>query len=253
MMDLDNMNKLENLKKSMMVTNTVNNREDKINYVHSNLNKTEVGMKTNYKEQSIDLENLQWGDVLYVNLDQSGVGSEQRGIRYAVVIQNDVGNKYSPTVIVAFITSQITKAKLPLVHVEIKANNFGLPKDSVVLLEQIRTLDKKRIIKRVGRLDEITSIKIEKALQNSTRRKLEKKSSLDRLPKYIQSVIYNKLNSITNIEKTISDVKNENLIKHLLSEREAYLLSLQKICEENNINYKEYYVMYKKEEERFIM
>ena len=72
------------------------------------------------------------------------IGSEQGGIRPVIIIQNDIGNKYSPTVIVAAITSQINKAKLPT-HVEISSEEYGLNRDSVVLLEQIRTLDKKKI------------------------------------------------------------------------------------------------------------
>lgn len=92
------------------------------------------------------------GDVYYADLSPV-VGSEQGGIRPVLIIQNDIGNKYSPTVIVTAITSQLTKAKLPT-HIELKKGQFGLPKDSVVLLEQIRTLDKRRLKDKVGALDE---------------------------------------------------------------------------------------------------
>ena len=81
------------------------------------------------------------GDIFYADLSPV-IGSEQGGIRPVIIIQNDIGNKYSPTVIVAAITSQINKAKLPT-HVEISSEEYGLNRDSVVLLEQIRTLDKK--------------------------------------------------------------------------------------------------------------
>lgn len=80
------------------------------------------------------------------------VGSEQGGVRPVLIIQNDVGNKFSPTVIIAAITSQINKAKLPT-HMELNAKTFGLPKDSVILLEQIRTIDKKRLKEKIGHLD----------------------------------------------------------------------------------------------------
>ena len=80
------------------------------------------------------------GDVFYADLNPV-VGSEQGGIRPVLVVQNDVGNKYSPTVIVAAITSQIDKAKLPT-HVELQSEEYGLEKDSVILLEQLRTIDK---------------------------------------------------------------------------------------------------------------
>ena len=90
------------------------------------------------------------GDIFYADLSPV-VGSEQGGIRPVIVIQNDVGNKYSPTVIVAAITSQINKAKLPT-HVEISSEAYGLNKDSVVLLEQIRTLDKRRLKEKIGHM-----------------------------------------------------------------------------------------------------
>ena len=80
------------------------------------------------------------------------IGSEQGGIRPVLIIQNDVGNKYSPTVIAAAITSQINKAKMPT-HIELPASEYGLYKDSVVLLEQIRTIDKRRLREKVAHLD----------------------------------------------------------------------------------------------------
>ena len=77
------------------------------------------------------------------------VGSEQGGVRPVMIVQNNIGNRYSPTVIVAAITSKINKAKLPT-HIELDASTFGLERDSVVLLEQIRTLDKARLLERIG-------------------------------------------------------------------------------------------------------
>ena len=91
------------------------------------------------------------GDIFYADLSPV-VGSEQGGVRPVLIVQNDVGNKYSPTVIAAAITGQINKAKLPT-HIEISAEKYGLMKDSVVLLEQIRTIDKRRLKERMGRLD----------------------------------------------------------------------------------------------------
>ncbi len=90
------------------------------------------------------------GDIYYADLSPV-IGSEQGGIRPVLVIQNDIGNKYSPTVIVAAITSQINKSKLPT-HFELAANEYGLAKDSVVLLEQLRTIDKKRLREHVCQL-----------------------------------------------------------------------------------------------------
>ncbi len=91
------------------------------------------------------------GDIYYADLSPV-IGSEQGGVRPVLVVQNDVGNRYSPTVIAAAITSQINKAKLPT-HIEISAQDFGLSRDSVVLLEQVRTIDKKRLKEKIGHLD----------------------------------------------------------------------------------------------------
>ncbi len=102
------------------------------------------------------------GDIFYADLSPV-VGSEQGGIRPVLIIQNDVGNRYSPTVICAAITSQINKAKLPT-HIEIDCCKYSLVKDSVVLLEQIRTIDKKRLREKIGHLDAELMKKINKAL-----------------------------------------------------------------------------------------
>lgn len=99
------------------------------------------------------------GEIYYADLSPV-VGSEQGGVRPVLVIQNDVGNKYSPTVIVAAITSKLSKAKLPT-HIELDKDKYNLPKDSVVLLEQIRTLDKMRIKEKVSVLDEKTMQRVE--------------------------------------------------------------------------------------------
>ena len=92
------------------------------------------------------------GDVFYADL-RPVVGSEQGGVRPVLIIQNDVGNKYSPTVICAAITSKLNKAKLPT-HIELDAKKYGLVKDSVILLEQLRTIDKQRLKDKVCHLDE---------------------------------------------------------------------------------------------------
>ena len=105
------------------------------------------------------------GDLYYADLSPV-VGSEQGGVRPVLIIQNNIGNKYSPTVIVAAITSQINKAKLPT-HIEIAANEYGLNKDSVILLEQIRTIDKKRLREKIGCLDKSMMLKIDNSLQIS--------------------------------------------------------------------------------------
>jgi len=105
------------------------------------------------------------GDLFYADLSPV-VGSEQGGVRPVLIVQNDIGNKYSPTVIAAAITSQINKAKLPT-HIEISAKEYGLQKDSVILLEQIRTIDKKRLREKIGSLDDELMEKVNEALNIS--------------------------------------------------------------------------------------
>ena len=92
------------------------------------------------------------GDIFYADLSPV-IGSEQGGTRPVLIVQNDVGNKYSPTVICAAITSKLNKAKLPT-HIELEAKKYGLLKDSVILLEQLRTIDKQRLKDKVCHLDE---------------------------------------------------------------------------------------------------
>ena len=105
------------------------------------------------------------GDIYYADLSPV-VGSEQGGIRPVLIVQNDVGNKYSPTVIAAAITSQRDKTKLPT-HIQVNADNSGLAKDSIVLLEQITTIDKQRLKEKMGSLDDNSMNMINQALSVS--------------------------------------------------------------------------------------
>lgn len=102
------------------------------------------------------------GDIFYADLSPV-VGSEQGGMRPVLIVQNDTGNKHSPTVIAAAITSQTGKARLPT-HIELNARSVGLSRDSVILLEQIRTIDKSRLRERMGKLDENTMTKVDNAI-----------------------------------------------------------------------------------------
>lgn len=105
------------------------------------------------------------GDVFFADLSPV-VGSEQGGTRPVLIIQNDIGNRFSPTVIVAAITAQIQKAKLPT-HVEINAAKNGFERDSVILLEQVRTIDKSRLTDKITHLDELLMEKVDEALEIS--------------------------------------------------------------------------------------
>ncbi len=105
------------------------------------------------------------GDVYYADLSPV-VGSEQGGFRPVLVIQNNVGNKFSPTVIIAAITSQLSKAKLPT-HIELNKDKYNLVKDSVILLEQIRTLDKRRLQEKICSIDPLTMQQVDVAMMIS--------------------------------------------------------------------------------------
>ena len=109
--------------------------------------------------------NIKRGDIYYADLSPV-VGSEQGGLRPVLIVQNDVGNRYSPTVIAAAITSRMSKAKRPT-HSDIMGSPVGLAKDSVILLEQIRTLDKRRLREKMGHLDEDTMTSVNNAIEVS--------------------------------------------------------------------------------------
>lgn len=102
------------------------------------------------------------GDIFYADLSPV-IGSEQGGMRPVLIVQNDTGNRHSPTVIAAAITSQTGKARLPT-HIELNAQSVGLSRDSVILLEQIRTIDKSRLRERMGKLDDSTMTKVDNAI-----------------------------------------------------------------------------------------
>lgn len=172
------------------------------------------------------------GDILLVALDGC-VGSEQGGVRPVVVTQNDIGNRYSPTIIGIPVTSEINKAKLPT-HVEIFG--YGLDKQSVILAEQIRTIDKKRIIKYIGHLDEEMMQKVENAtmvslnLGDSKKEKIAKDKAL-------------KIEKIEYALATLSEYgQTDNIIfKDKLRTRELYLKDLESYCSNNNLDFRNYY------------
>ena len=110
----------------------------------------------------MDNSNVKRGDIFYADLSPV-VGSEQGGVRPVLIVQNDTGNKHSPTVIAAAITSQTGKARLPT-HITLAAGSAGLPKDSIVLLEQVRTLDKRRLREHMGRVDDRVMRQVDNAI-----------------------------------------------------------------------------------------
>jgi len=123
------------------------------------------------------------GDIYYADLSPV-VGSEQGGTRPVLVIQNDIGNFHSPTVIIAAITTRFTKAKIPT-HIELKSGKAGLERDSVIMLEQIRTIDKKRLTEKVSQLNSWTMKQVDLALCVSLAVKIEIQYEVKKEKKYI--------------------------------------------------------------------
>ena len=126
-----------------------------------------IGLRTNRKSIASECEptvdsSIKRGDIYYADLSPV-VGSEQGGIRPVLIVQNNVGNRYSPTVIAAAITSQVNKAKMPT-HITVGAPKYGLTRDSIILTEQIRTLDKRRLREKMGSLDETAMRHVDEAL-----------------------------------------------------------------------------------------
>jgi len=111
------------------------------------------------------MNNIKRGDIFYADLSPV-IGSEQGGLRPVLIVQNDVGNKYSPTVIAAAITSRMSKTRLPT-HIDVYASDAGLTKDSVILAEQVRTIDKRRLKEKIGHIDDKLMHSIDCALKIS--------------------------------------------------------------------------------------
>lgn len=195
------------------------------------------------------LQEIKRGDILFVHLsDKDGIGSEQKNDRFAICVQNDVANRYSPTIIVAFITSRLTKQKLP-VHLEIPAGNYGLSKDSVILFEQIRTLDKRRIISKVGHIDdELLLKKVDNAIDISMKA-LKPKSLLEKLPDEIRNFIIATLKHIKKLDITVSEMKEAELEKDIIdlmiNKKLSVLNKFIKYCTEHQIDYKNFYIVNK--------
>lgn len=174
------------------------------------------------------------------NLDFGMVkGSEQGGIRPVMIVQNDIGNKYSPTVIVVPFTSQITKAKLPT-HVEVEAGQFGLTKDSVVLCEQIRTVDKSRLKEKLGEVSDEVISKIEEAIETSINLGKSKQKFESRAEKDIRF----RAEYIKELEITIANTKmvakgevGQIIVDKFEKMKDQAMSTLQILCKQNKIDF----------------
>jgi len=279
MLDLKNSNTLQMLKEQLVqdikveVKNIDTDKQIKqvrveINTneknLHSNIDKGVVMYNTNTKSSNKIL--VKRAEVFWADLGFNNQGSEQNGIRPVVIIQNDVGNVYSPTTIVAVITSKMTKAKLP-VHIELPKEIYSeMPQDSVILFEQIRTLDKRRLKDKICQLDDILMHKIDKALGTSVgitiaepklKKELKEKTSLAKLPQQFQKYLINSFKMINTYEITIETMKINNVqieaIDLIEDQKFREENGLMCYCDENKINYdivfNDYKEMLKEKEE----
>lgn len=185
------------------------------------------------------------GEVYYANLGEKPEGvqdCEQYGIRPVIIIQNDIGNRYSPTVIVAAITSQINKTKLPT-HVSLDWEYIGLKKESVVMLEQIRTLDKRKLIEKVGEVSERDIKKIDTATIVSLQ--------LQEIQNKVYEVIYEKIEQIKFKEEQFrfgveTGVKSNEYFDRLQKERGAIMKDLEEYCNSKGLNHMDFLKEYDK-------
>ena len=172
------------------------------------------------------------GDIYYADFG-IGVGSEQGGIRPVVIVQNNVGNKYSPTLIVAPLTSKLMKTKLPT-HVMIRTSESGLAKDSIALTEQIRVIDKSRIKDYITSLTGITLARLNEALEISLGLPTEVEKKAERLTNEIK-VLDSIIDKCIKILNTIKPVEQE------LKNREYKIYELETYCKNNRLNVNNYY------------
>ena len=192
---------------------------------------------------------IYWCDCGSVNTKEKG---EQGGVRPVIIIQNNMGNKYSPTVIFASVTSKVGKYSKVPTHVLITDNIPGLKKDSMVLLEQINTLNKGRLKGYIGKVSEYTMARIKRAMDIS----LDNVPHIDgvndillitRMDKGLKTEIINTLKNIRSLERVIATTNKDKLRKLAIDERGLNLDMLDKICKENGFDYKDFYEKYNEE------
>ncbi len=179
------------------------------------------------------------GEVYYANLGEKPEGvqdCEQYGIRPVIIIQNDIGNRYSPTVIVAAITSQINKTKLPT-HVSLDWQYIGLKSESVVMLEQIRTLDKRKLLQKVGRISDNDVKKLNTAALVSLQ--------LQEIENKMYKIIENKVEMIKRVDDQISfgvemNVESDMYFNTLIKEREGLMKDLEEFCSSKGLNHNDF-------------
>jgi len=214
--------------------------------LHNDIDKGIVMNKINYNKYNQEAKKSQRMQIWYVNLGKKN-GSVQGGMRPCLISSNSINNQFATIRNVFPITSQ-DKNNIP-VHVSIEG--YGLEEKSTILTEQITTIDVRYdLMYYVGTIDELLMKKVDNA-RNIQLGDMVEKTPLERLSQNIQNVINDKLEDIRSIERTICTIINpdEYLKSNLYGQRECYLASLERICKKYNLDYHDYYTMYKREKE----
>jgi mRNA interferase MazF len=208
--------------------------------------------KTHYNNEQYDWNNRDYrrAEVFYADLS-GNLGSEQgngeNGLRPVVIIQNDIGNKYSPTTIVAVLTSKLTKAKIPT-HLELMSDEYNLPKNSIALFEQIRTLDKRRLKSKICYLGDDMQKKLDNAVIISMTN-ASPKSLLERLPDNMKNYIITSLKQIKRKEIQMKEMKNDGFdepdIKKVFEKKMNILKQFIAYCKNHQLDYEKFYVLNK--------
>ena len=171
------------------------------------------------------------GDIFFADLGENNIGSEQSGKRPVIIIQNDMGNKFSPTVIVAVLTSRLTKKDMPT-HMKLSSNKYNLAKDSIILLEQQKTIDKNRLFKYIDsiRTEDVPELDKKIAISNGT---------------YYSNIAKTKATEIAILDRVITQLKNIKMDNKELSsftnERVLRIKDLSGFCNKHSLQVKDYY------------
>ena len=187
----------------------------------------------------METRNILRGQIYWCDFGSEKIQGVQSGIRPAIILSNNVGNKFSPTIIVSAITSRIEKSNKVPTHLRI--NNCGLKTESVVLLEQVYTINKNKLANYIGCIDEVNLKRIDKIIGVS----MGEVRPIDKLKNDLREEIERQLKDIYAYEDVIRTTKNNIIVNELLKERESLLIELDKYCSDNGYEYKMFYEDYK--------
>lgn len=258
--DIKGVNKLQELKNSMMKEEVKHINKIDMN-INKNVDKNIDGVngdsynKLNVAETDWKNREYKRAEVYYADLS-GNLGSEQgngaEGLRPVVIIQNDIGNKYSPTVIVAVLTSRLAKPKLPT-HLDMTVDKYNLPKNSIALFEQVRTLDKRRLKDKICYLGDEMQKKLDNAVDVSMKN-LPTKTYLEKLPTEMRQYIINTLKEIKRKEIQIKEMKKDDFeecyIKRAFDKKMNILKQFIMYCNKHQLDYEQFYVLNKGINER---